>query len=495
MATIGATNQSPAEAIGELVANCFDARYMDEKLDIVVDMRNEMVMVKDNGKGMTFDVLSKAVCIAEDMSRHIERGEDAKGHFGMGFKTSCATLGNVYEIYTRPVEEAKEYYTRFDIGEYGRRPTGADAWDVDIEDFSPRMENSPLGELVQHGTVFVIKNLKDSNIQVGSVLKYLGEAFKVHIEAGDKITVIDNNNSYEAKPVQAKLIEGSRIEINETFGGPNGDKYHIDGWVALDSKTHNDGNYGFNIYRHHQLVEKFDKTWFTAHLMTSRIIGEVNMDFLEATFYKQGVQISEDWAMVKAHMTTYLKDVVKASRELSRNHNVDKPAEKRRIINELRESYGLDIIPGGGPDGGVLPGDGPDGGVLPGEGGPDGGIGPIKPVGIKGTIKTIVSEEALKLEDGTIISIVYLEKEKGDSVKAPFDYVFDEDDDDDLKAELQVLVYRDHPLWTHKIDAEVRQILATADSIYRVLVEQKDMDPSASLKIRNEWINKRTLAL
>ena len=34
METIGATNQTPQEAIGELVANCFDARYEDEKLNV-----------------------------------------------------------------------------------------------------------------------------------------------------------------------------------------------------------------------------------------------------------------------------------------------------------------------------------------------------------------------------------------------------------------------------------------------------------------------------
>ena len=32
METIGATNQKPSEAIGELVANCFDARVDDERL-------------------------------------------------------------------------------------------------------------------------------------------------------------------------------------------------------------------------------------------------------------------------------------------------------------------------------------------------------------------------------------------------------------------------------------------------------------------------------
>ena len=99
METIGATNQTTPEAIGELAANCFDARYQDEKLAITIDVRNGSITVIDNGKGMEFSILEKAVCIAEDMSRYIERGEGAKGHFGMGFKTSCSTLGNYYESY------------------------------------------------------------------------------------------------------------------------------------------------------------------------------------------------------------------------------------------------------------------------------------------------------------------------------------------------------------------------------------------------------------
>lgn len=484
MATIGATNQSPAEAIGELVANCFDARYEDEKLNIIIDMRNSSVMVKDDGKGMTFDVLSKAVCIAEDMSKYIERGVGAKGHFGMGFKTSCATLGNFYEIYTRPASEDVEFYTHFDIGEYGRRPSNADAWDVEIEDSSPspRLERSPLDIDQKHGTAFIIKNLKDSNIQVGSVLNYLGEAFKVHLETGDKITIIDENNSYEAKPAQIKPIKDTRIEIDQTFGGPNNDKYHITGWMALDTKTHNDGHYGFNIYRHHQLVEKFNKSWFRAHLMTSRVIGEVNMDFLDATFYKQGIQQSEDWAFVSSHMRIFLKDIVKASEKISQKGNINKPAEKRKIVNELRENYDIE----GSYDN--------DNNIADEEGGEDFGLeeDETEKPGIKNTIKNIVSEESLILEDGTTIGIVYVEKETGGNVKAPFDYVYDPDDDDDLKAELQVLVYRDHPLWTKNIDSEVRKILATSDAIYRMLVEQNDMDPSSALKIRNEWVAKRT---
>lgn len=69
METIGATNQTPPEAIGELVANCFDARCGNEKLTITIDMCGGQVAVIDDGKGMTAEILEKAVCIAEDISR------------------------------------------------------------------------------------------------------------------------------------------------------------------------------------------------------------------------------------------------------------------------------------------------------------------------------------------------------------------------------------------------------------------------------------------
>lgn len=143
MKTIGATNQSVPEAIGELVANCFDARCENSSVNILIDLRNNEIKVIDDGKGMTVDVLEKAVCIAEDMSKHIERGEGTKGHFGMGFKTSCSTLGHFYEIFTKSSLEDLEYHVEFNIDDYSSRPTNADAWDVEIED-SVSFKNSPL---------------------------------------------------------------------------------------------------------------------------------------------------------------------------------------------------------------------------------------------------------------------------------------------------------------------------------------------------------------
>ena len=54
------------------------------------------------------------------------------------------------------------------------------------------------------------------------------------------------------------------------------------------------------------------------------------------------------------------------------------------------------------------------------------------------------------------------------------------------------MLFKNHPLWKKKIDDEVKQILATSDAIYRVLVEKLGLDTSNALKIRNEWVSKRT---
>lgn len=473
METIGATNQKPSEAIGELVANCFDARVGNDKLKIIVDMRNGKIVVTDDGKGMNADVLERAVCIAEDMSKYIERGKGAKGHFGMGFKTSCSTLGHYYEIFTRPVGGSVEYHVAFDISDYSRRPSGSNAWDVEIEDHTPNIRG-PLGR-APHGTSFVISHLKDKNIVVSAVLSYLGEAFKAHLETGDSITIIDDSGSHAAQPKKYDFVKGTKIDI-DTACGPN-DAFNITGWMALDKQTHNDGLYGFNIYRHNQLVMKWDKSWFRAHLMTSRIIGEVNLDFLDATFYKQGLQQDEVWTIVTSHMKEYLKPIVKASNKLSKQGNINKPAVLKETVNEMREEYGEDPVQNVG-----TPSKADD---------KDGDKGESKK-SVKDSIKNIVKERSLILKDQGEIAISYVETTSSGKQHSPFDFIYDDADEDGEASNLQVIVFTDHPLWGKKDNQEVIKVLATSDAIYRLLVEELSYSPYEARGIRDEWVWKRT---
>lgn len=474
MENIGATNQSTEEAIGELVANSLDACDSFEDTQITIDLRDEQIKVIDNGRGMTLDILSEAVRIAEDMSSHLERKEGAKGHFGMGFKTSCSTLGYYYEIFTRPKNGNVEYHVAFDIHDYIKRQYGDNAWDVIIEDSTPR-PSSPLGN-ISHGTAFVIKQLKSKNRVPSAIRAYIEKAFKPDIKEGAQIKLIDGNDEYAIQIQKDSFIKGSRIEIDEKFGPNN--KYHITGWMALDKQTNNSGFYGFNIYRKNQLVEQFNKSWFPAHLMTSRIIGEVNMDFLEATFYKQGVQqASEGWTYAKDHMTEYLKSIVSASRNISKKGNINSPTEVRKIIKNLHEDYGVEDS---------------DNESLIEESTTDTSSTHTSE-SIHDTIKNVVTVDSLSLENNGEISISYIEKDNSSNVVSPFDYIFSEaeEEDDEQKAELQVIVFKNHPLWKMKVEDKAKIVLAVQDSIYRLLVEKLQFDTAKALKIRNEWLAAR----
>lgn len=483
MKTIGATNQSDAEAIGELAANCFDARLADEQVNIIIDCRDDMIKVVDDGKGMSFDVLEHAVCIGEDMSRYIERGEGAKGHFGMGFKTSCATLGDFYEIITRPVDENVEYSVSFDIGDYSERLASADAWDIEIED-RPRAADGVLGGS-EHGTAFIIKRLHSSTVHPGAIYKYLSEAFKGHLITGDSITLISPDGStLECAPPPLNCIPGTKVEI-DIHCGPE-DIYHITGWAALDKQTHNDGNYGFNIYRNNQLVQRWEKSWFKKHLMTSRIIGEVNLDFLDSTFYKQGLQETDAWRFITAQMSEYLKPLVSASRTLSKQGNINKVDVKRSVIADLRSAYNMgaaddlavDLVGEGGDEDATLA--------------PEELADELKTRGAVQVAKTdvhpVIEVESLTLEDGSVIRVSCLESENI-STPAPYDYTLQESDDEDA-SELTAIINSNHALWKlyKKVDMNLVQRLATADAIYRALVERFGEDPRAAQNLRNKWL-------
>lgn len=119
---IAATNLSVSEAIGELIANSLDAKIGGNPVHILVDLsKKDQISVVDDGKGMPSEILAQAIRLAVDMSEFRDRGRDAKGHFGMGFKTACSTLGGEFTIYTRPLGEHTELMLPFDLDEFVER--------------------------------------------------------------------------------------------------------------------------------------------------------------------------------------------------------------------------------------------------------------------------------------------------------------------------------------------------------------------------------------
>ena len=100
-----------------------------------------------------------------------------------------------------------------------------------------------------------------------------------------------------------------------------------------------------------------------------------------------------------------------------------------------------------------------------------------------------MTEKSLTLEDGSEILITFIEMEEEGNNVGPYDYIFN---DMQEPQELQVLVFKNHPLWRKRIDSEVRKVIATSDAIYRALVDYNYVDSRKALMIRNEWVSQRT---
>lgn len=460
---IGATNLTLADAIAEIVANSFDATPDGAPAMIDVRIGADEISVVDSGTGMTEDVLAEAIRLGVDMSSVVRKKSSAKGHFGLGMKTACASIGKWWAVHTRPAGGTVEYRVVFDLEDWEKRPNSPEAWSITIDDVEPRAD-SPLGGR-DSGTAVIVRRLRQKNPLPGPVLAKLGEAFKAHLEQGDSIRVNDD----QSIPKQYKFVPGSKIPIDIRFG-PNA-ALHITGWVALDTQTHNDGNYGFNIYRHNQLVQTWNKDWFAAHLMTSRVIGEVHMDFIEATFFKMGLQQSEEWRLATAEMKEFMKPVTRASQGLSKQKNIHNPIISREIIQEMRRGVGAEQWVSPAPlgteelCGGAVMEDPP----LPAE---------------RELPKLRVSFEALVLEDGTRIPITVAEKAMT-STATPFDLIFD---DFREVPELQAVVNTNHELWNQSKDRSQLRMLAVGDAILRYLMQTAGMSGNQAAEARNEWI-------
>lgn len=330
---IGAANYTVPQAIAELVANCMDAKVdVDEfqvaPIEIEIQVNDDSVAIIDNGQGMDRKILGEAMRLSALMDLVTGNTRIRKGMYGLGMKAACASLGKLWEIISRPANDEYEYVVEVDLEAWLKNADRTD-WKMGVEKrkFNPR--TSPLANR-EHGTAVIVRELRETFTIPTAVTELLGTAYKPHLETGDKIVV----NGFAVNPKHFDLIEGSKIPINLPIGNQV-----VTGWVGIDKKTHNDGNYGINIYREKQLVDAWNKDFIRAHLMSSRVIGEIELPFVNANFHKNGLNKgTEKWKTVKAAMTELLKPAVKASGDMAKNKQ--DPTRGAKALAGLQLAYG-----------------------------------------------------------------------------------------------------------------------------------------------------------
>lgn len=473
MRDIGIANYTIPQAINELVANSMDARVDNVPLKIEITIDENEISVVDNGQGMTPTILGEAMRLSAEMDKFTGNSGPRKGMYGLGMKAACASLGRDWLIITRPPGADEIYSTRINLATWVDKVDRSD-WKIVISG-NPTNSLSPLGTRA-HGTAIVVQNLISPGFAFpGAVVDSLSSAYKPHLEAGDEIFV----NGLKVLPKAFDLVDGRKWPIdlpvkNSTSG--LGD-FRITGWVGLDVKTHNQGDYGLNIYRQNQLVDAYNKDFFRNHLMTSRIIGEIHLDFVNATFHKLGFhRNSEEWKLVEPILKDFLKPVVKASESMSKNRNDG--LRRQKAVGELDRALG----------------------VVQGQSIPLTSTAPMLEKAITtevtSTAETISatsepvnsnavygSLQALGIgrEDFTLS---YTMVEMDDS-QIPWDYIFDAE-----SKELQAVININSLVFQKSDDTALIAALALAEAVIGFLINVRGVPFDNAREIRDQWLAK-----
>ncbi len=309
MPKLGQSGYSTPQAIAELVDNSIDARIDGELLSVNIKIDKNVISVADNGIGMDEAKLAKALTLA-----HSDKSNKL-GEFGLGLKTACNSLGNKFEIITSPAESDKQYKIIFDQDKW---LSGKKKWEIDID--------STHAEQKHHFTIVKIEKLAKYWPQLAEALKNDFERRFAPFINRKEIEIVINGK--KCVPKKYELIEGSKKEFEITIekGVAKGNK--IIGWYGLLKEGSNKGLYGFHTYRRGRMITTFDKIAIGEHPTISRIIGEINLDFVPVTHNKKEFEKeSEAYITAVEYLKQEFRDLVKEARKKSGQDKITKTLE------------------------------------------------------------------------------------------------------------------------------------------------------------------------
>ena len=454
---IGQANYQVPEAVSELIANSMDARVDELKLDIEVVINPDFVSITDNGKGMSRDILGEALRLAAQMDQITGNTESRKGMYGLGMKAACSSLGSHWRIVTRPPGDKNEYSIELDLTDWLRKKD-RQGWEVEVLTSPYDAKSSLLGNR-KHGTAILLTKLRDADTFPTAVIDKLSMAYRPHLLAGDQISV--NQNEVKAKTYE--LIDDRTWKIDLEVNG-----HKITGWYGLDTRTHNDGNYGINIYRQGQLVEAWNKDFLRQHLMSSRVVGEIELPFIAANFHKLGFNKStEEWKIVKKAMTAELRQAVRASGEMAKNKQ--DPLRQAKAIKGLDIALGIASSSMGHASSQGLPIDSSNNGVI------DSGTEIPVPEPVEQNLNQVTL-------DGETYSLHY-QFDVLDDITIPWDFLYDPKTKD-----LLAVINTESRLYKTSTDQEFIGILALSEAVVGFLIRDLGYSYSGARELRDNWL-------
>jgi len=463
---IGKGAYTTPEALAELAANSFDAEIQGLPMTIQIEVKSDEILFLDNGKGMSKEILKAAMKLAVKMDAIKASAGPRKGMFGLGMKTACASLGLVYTVSTKDLDSGEISQVKIDLISW-RKNSGKENFRWTQEVVSLDKGDVPELDSIKSGTLITITSLKDRSPSIGAIADRLAHVYKPALLSGSSIIL----NGSPIPVLDFQVVEGTKVPLGHVLELSNGSKIELNGWAGLDSQTHNDGLYGINIYRAGQLISAWNKEWFRAHLMTSRVVGELYFEDLGTNFLKNKLEYgTEEWKVISAYMKEWLKPIVSGSQELNRGRN--DALKQQRVVQGLQVAMGVANSLG---DENIE--------SSTGDVSVDNQTSGRSSSGIEWRDRTL----RFGNEEITLASqFAHL----GNDDPLPWDYIFDPE-----VQELQTVINMDSPLYDSLKDGEFYATLAMADTVVDYLVQSKGYPYEKVKKLRDKWLEQTILAV
>lgn len=309
---IAQTGYSIQEALSELIDNAIDARLLNQKLTVNIDMTPDMVVITDNAIGMTEDQAAKSIRLG------FSEKKGQLGEFGLGLKTSTSFLGKSFTLITTPKGSDEEYVLEWDEdhwlehGDWYKYP------------FIINREVDPN----KSGTTVIIKRLKVefSEKLLKNIQEEFGLRFGPFIQNGELELIF---NEEACPPFIPKIIDDKRNEFTFEFKG--GKAW---GWWGYQLSGLNKSYYGFHMYRRGRLVTTYDKIGLTPNQDIKQIIGDLHIEGIPITHDKKGwLKSSKQYQELEKIMREYFKPFEKRPKRVL----AGSPASSGKVVGTVRQ--------------------------------------------------------------------------------------------------------------------------------------------------------------
>ena len=268
---LGLTGYKTEQAVAELIDNSIDARLVDKKLHIKIDLdfSQKIIKITDDGSGMNLNELRDGLTIAKGT-----KDDEKLGKFGLGMKSACSTLGKSITIITTKPDSKKEYVVKYDEDEWLSNKS------LTWTNFKVE-ERNKTG--IWNGTIIILGKLKIPLYpnQVSTFKNRYGIRYGPFLKNGQITLQI---NTLFCRAVDPPLQEDSKKEVKIKLPGGNA----ITGWIGLFKKRSIKGDYGIHLFQNGRLIRAYEKFGFSSHPEVAKVVGEISLDHVPVNFHKTG---------------------------------------------------------------------------------------------------------------------------------------------------------------------------------------------------------------